>query len=147
MTHADYENLGDGNALDAYQSAAMETAIYPGQGTPMGLLYVSLKLNGEAGELAEHVGKAMRDDALFGSRRILVGQRMAGGEPVTAVFCNSLTPERRNAIIREAGDVLWYIAAVCREMGVRLSDVAATNIDKLNSRKKRGSLRGSGDNR
>src|SRR5688572_7118544 len=47
------------NLLDEYQRIATQSAIYPGKGTPLGLNYVALKGAGEAGEFAEHVGKAM----------------------------------------------------------------------------------------
>ena len=67
ITAADVAYVEAIGTLDAYQAAATKTAIYPGQGTPLGLAYCALKLNGEAGEFAEHVGKAMRDDALRGS--------------------------------------------------------------------------------
>jgi len=43
--------------MDEYQIIASGSAIYPGRGTPLGLAYCALKLNGEAGELAEHVGQ------------------------------------------------------------------------------------------
>jgi hypothetical protein len=51
--------------LDNYQRFALKSAIYPGKGTPFGLIYVALKGSGEAGEFAEHVGKAMRDDGMI----------------------------------------------------------------------------------
>ena len=119
-------SLVDGNALDEYQRLATKTAIYPGCGTPLGLMYVALKMNGEAGEFAEHIGKAMRDDN-FGS--------------------SPLTSERRLALIKEVGDVLWYLSAACNELGIRLSTAATTNLEKLQSRTERGKLSGSGDNR
>lgn len=37
--------------LEQYQAATAETAIYPGQGSIMGLAYCGLKLNGEVAEL------------------------------------------------------------------------------------------------
>lgn len=115
------------NALDMYQKIAQGSAIYPGKGQPMGLVYCALKLNGEAGELAEHVGKALRDDD-YG-------------------YGSPMKPERREAIIKEIGDGLWYLAAICSEFGLTLSEVAAINLDKLCSRGERGVLQGSGDNR
>lgn len=123
--------------LNHYQRLATRTAIYPGQGTPLGLAYVALKLNGEAGEFAEHVGKAMRDDGFmpFGPRTELVHLDVA------------LTPERRALLIKEIGDVLWYLSAACNELGISLKDAAAENLDKLASRSQRGTLQGSGDNR
>jgi len=50
-------------------------------------------------------------------------------------------------IAGEVGDVLWYAAALCSDLGLSLGDVAAKNLNKLNSRKTRGVLSGSGDNR
>lgn len=118
------------NALDLYQVIATKSAIYPGRGTPLGLAYVALKLNGEAGEFAEHVGKAMRDDGL-----------MAFADRV------HLEPERRELLIKEIGDVLWYLSAACNELGICLSEAALTNIRKLHDRSQRDALRGSGDER
>jgi NTP pyrophosphatase (non-canonical NTP hydrolase) len=50
-------------------------------------------------------------------------------------------------VIKELGDVLWYIAVIAHDLDIRLEDIAATNIEKLSSRKVRGTLTGSGDNR
>ena len=58
-----------------------------------------------------------------------------------------LTPERRTAMTKELGDVLWYCANLAHELGTTLEDVAQGNLDKLFSRKERGTLQGSGDNR
>jgi NTP pyrophosphatase (non-canonical NTP hydrolase) len=121
---ADFKVYGD---MDIYQEVSSGSAIYPGIGTNLGLIYCALKLNGEAGELAEHVGKAMRDDNL-----------MIYGE---------LTKERRELIIKELGDCLWYIAAISRELKLSLVEVAETNLDKLLDRQQRNALQGSGDNR
>ena len=122
-----YDPLEDNMILlNTYQQIATGTAVYPGQGTPLGLIYCALKMNGEAGEFAEHVGKAMRDDALMGF---------------------GLTPERRTLLVKEVGDVLWYLSAACTELGITLSEAANVNLRKLHDRKTRGALQGSGDNR
>lgn len=123
--------------LTDYQQIATGTAIYPGQGTPLGLAYVALKMNGEAGEFAEHVGKAMRDDRLMTSIGFYDDEAPVPG----------LTVERRDSLIKEVGDVLWYAAAACTELGITLEDAANTNLAKLYSRLQRGTLSGSGDNR
>lgn len=142
ITDADLEKFKnnsdyDDNALDLYQQIATKSAIYPGQGTPLGLVYVALKLNGEAGEVAEHVGKAMRDDALmkgyFKNIKILA--------PYV------LTTDRLNLLVKEIGDVLWYLSAACNELGITLSSAAQTNLEKLLDRTKRDALQGSGDDR
>jgi len=43
--------------------------------------------------------------------------------------------------------VLWYVAALCEELDVSLQGVAAYNIIKLQSRMKRGKIKGKGDSR
>jgi NTP pyrophosphatase (non-canonical NTP hydrolase) len=107
--------------LSEYQSLSRRTATYPHAGADM--TYPALGLCGEAGEVAEKVKKAIRDD---------------GGV---------LTPERREALSRELGDVLWYLAQLATEAGLELDEIAAENLDKLFSRQERGVLRGSGDDR
>jgi NTP pyrophosphatase (non-canonical NTP hydrolase) len=126
ITEYDIARAYSENTLDAYQEIAIKSAIFPGQGGPLGLIYCSLKLNGEAGELAEHVGKAMRDDGF-------------GPEP--------LTNARKELIIKELGDVLWYVSAIADGLGISLRDVAIGNLEKLKSRTDRDALRGSGDER
>jgi len=82
-----------------------------------------LGLCGEAGECAEKVKKAIRDD---------------GG---------ILTPERTVALASELGDVLWYLAQLATEAGLDLDEVAQLNLDKLAARQAANVLHGSGDNR
>ncbi len=143
VTRADvdfYAYHEDKRALDEYQRLATRSAIYPGQGTPLGLAYVALKMNGEAGEFAEHVGKSMRDDRL-------INVIHDGEHHVDAISFESITPERRELLIKEIGDVLWYLSAACNELGISLSEAAVTNLRKLADRSERGKLQGSGDNR
>lgn len=135
ITEDDVKAFGERPTLSAYQRAATKSAIYPGQGTALGLAYVGLKLNGEAGEFAEHVGKAMRDDALIKP------------EGKNEFYSGELTPERRALLVKEAGDVLWYLSAACNELGIDLAEAAYTNLCKLCDRANRGKLQGSGDER
>lgn len=145
ITHEDVAMFRSGdnamNAADLYQQIATKYAIYPGQGTPLGLAYIALKLNGEAGEIAEHVGKAMRDDDLMGT----VGWVQPDGTSQSGP--NDLTGERRALLRKEIGDVLWYASAACNELGISLSEAMTENLQKLCDRTDRGALRGSGDDR
>lgn len=129
--------------MQDYQRIATKSAIYPGQGTPLGLAYVALKLNGEAGEFAEHVGKAMRDDEYMPYAQL----NDVDLDKQFVCLTGNLTPERRTALLKEIGDVLWYLSAACNELGVSLSDVALMNLEKLCDRGERDKLRGSGDER
>jgi NTP pyrophosphatase (non-canonical NTP hydrolase) len=106
--------------LSDYQDRSRRTAQYPRDAW---LAYPSLGLVGEAGEVAEHVKKAIRDD---------------GG---------TVSDERREALAMELGDVLWYVAQLASELGLELEEIAQENLEKLSSRQQRGVLSGSGDNR
>jgi NTP pyrophosphatase (non-canonical NTP hydrolase) len=104
--------------INTYQQEAAKTAIYSNK-----LIYPTLGLAGEAGEIANKVKKILRDNA---------------GE---------LAEDVRQNLISELGDVLWYIAALATDLGVELSEVADKNVEKLHSRKNRGVIGGSGDDR
>lgn len=133
----------DYQQINHYQEIATKSATYPGQGTPLGLAYLALKLNGEAGELAEHVGKAMRDDDLV----VPFEEKEPGGVTAKYFGYTELEPIRRELIIKEIGDILWYLSAACNELGITLSSAALTNLEKLCDRSERDALQGSGDNR
>jgi len=112
------EYLNNAGILDTYQSSAWSFQMPSSTNTE----YLGLGLCGEAGEVASLLAKAKRDGA---AGAILVGQNMA----------------------KELGDVLWMVAALATFHGLKLSDIARGNIDKLTSRKARGVIGGSGDNR
>jgi NTP pyrophosphatase (non-canonical NTP hydrolase) len=108
--------------MDDYQSKALTTVLSTGDSFK-DLLHWVLGLNGEAGEVAEKLKKIIRDK-------------------------NSVVSDEDKAeLAKELGDVLWYLAVFASELGVPLSGIARGNIDKLQSRKARGMLGGSGDNR
>jgi NTP pyrophosphatase (non-canonical NTP hydrolase) len=106
--------------LSEYQRRSRQTAQYPREAW---LAYPALGLAGEAGEIAEHAKKAIRDD---------------GG---------TVSEERRAKMSKELGDVLWYVAQLATELGLDLDRIAAENLEKLLSRQERGVLSGSGDER
>ena len=54
---------------------------------------------------------------------------------------------KKQEILKELGDVLWYVAQVASELGLSLDKIANQNIEKLYSRLERGKLSGSGDSR
>jgi NTP pyrophosphatase (non-canonical NTP hydrolase) len=106
--------------LDEYQEFALRTAIYPAK---WAIIYPSMKLAGEAGEVAEKAAKVLRDE---------------GGYFDTSA---------KVRIADEVGDVLWYCAATAKDLGFSLDEIAHRNLQKLQSRADRGVLGGSGDNR
>lgn len=106
-----------------YEAEAAQTAVYPEAGTASNsaLAYVTLGLTGEAGELANKVKKILRGDGFSWADR--------------------------DAVVAELGDVLWYVAAMARELQVPLDSVARINLRKLEERQANGTIKGSGDNR
>ena len=109
--------------MNEYQKAAKDTVVYE----PIGKvpLYPALGLAGEAGEVANKVKKYIRVDG------------------INAEFNH----EEKKELVKELGDVLWYLAVLADECGYTLEEVAQMNINKLMSRKERGVLHGDGDNR
>jgi NTP pyrophosphatase (non-canonical NTP hydrolase) len=109
--------------FNQYQELCKTTAIYPKVGNGTLSLYPFLGLGGEVGEVLEIVKKTERDAA------------------------GVLNEERKTHLIKELGDVLWYISAIATDLNIEFNEVAQTNIDKLAKRKENNTLNGSGDNR
>lgn len=131
------------NALDDYKVLAVRSAIYPGKGTPFGLMYAALGL-AEAGEVQNKVKKIFRDDNIL---QFSETPETIGDVTFSAVMWTSVSAERKAQIIKELGGVLWYVAACCDELDIKLTDVAVANLEELASRAARGTLGGDGDNR
>ena len=106
--------------INEYQNLALETAIYPRK---YKVIYPALGITGEAGECSDKIKKVIRDN---------------NGE---------FTDEKKKEIAKEIGDVLWYCAALANDIGYSLDEIANLNIEKLQSRKVRNKINGSGDNR
>jgi NTP pyrophosphatase (non-canonical NTP hydrolase) len=117
----------DRMTFEEYHQLIADTANYPGVG--FNLVYPALGLAGEAGEASEKVKKLWRDHGVT-SRLELEREGLDNA-----------------AIIKELGDVLWYVDALATELGVTLEHVARVNTEKLISRLNRGTLAGQGDER
>jgi len=115
------KNMKNKLTFSQYQKSAWSTAIYPNKGN--NIIYPTLGLAGETGEICEKIKKIIRDDN------------------------GKVSQENKLLLTKELGDVLWYISALSKELSLSLNNVAKTNIIKLKDRQKRNKLRGSGDNR
>lgn len=82
--------------------------------------YLFAGLAGETGELCSLYAKSVRD---------------------------GINSDFMDNVKKEIGDVLWFVAVIAHYHGLSLEDVAQANIDKLESRRKRNVITGSGDNR
>ena len=89
--------------------------------TDHAIVYPTLGLVNEAGEVAGKIKKIFRDK---------------GGD---------ISEDDRAALKSELGDVLWYLTQICTELDLSLEEVAAQNITKLFDRLERGVIRGEGD--
>ncbi len=107
--------------FNEYQKKSRRTAKYPAIGHPV--IYPSLGLVNEAGEVAGKIKKVFRDKD------------------------GVISDETRDALKAELGDVLWYIAQVATELDLSLEEIAEYNITKLYDRLERGKIKGDGDNR
>ncbi len=107
--------------FSTYQTKSRKTALYPAIGHPV--IYPTLGLTNEAGEVAGKIKKIFRD------KNGVIGEA------------------ERAALKGELGDVLWYLSQVCTELDLSLDEVAEANIEKLYSRLERGKIGGDGDNR
>ena len=120
------ENKGSESllTLNEYQSMALETAIYPEE---LKVIYPTLGITGEAGEVSDKIKKLIRDKGYKGG---LIED----------------TKDQED-IALELGDVLWYVATLAHDIGFTLEQVAMMNYFKLQKRKEQNKLGGSGDHR
>lgn len=106
-----------------YEKMAADTDTYTDKTSMERLLYAALGIAGESGEVAEKLKKILRDEY------------------------DLISSLRRDELKDELGDILWYVAKAARELGVSLEDVALANLQKIQSRRRRGKISGSGDHR
>jgi NTP pyrophosphatase (non-canonical NTP hydrolase) len=107
--------------FDDYQQGAEEYATYPGRMLRSGIMYAGLVLTEEAGEAAGKIKRYIRGDMGYA--------------------------ELQEGIEKELGDVLWAMAELCTQLNLSMDRVAEVSLRKLASRKERGMLHGSGDDR
>jgi len=108
---------------DEYQAFTKTTVVYPSLDQAkhekiVEVMYLTLGLTGETGEIAEKVKKWYRDEKL--------------DVPL---------------IEKEIGDVCWYLARICDTLGLSFNNVLEKNVQKLSKRKADQKLHGSGDER
>lgn len=129
--------------LNEYQEKAMSTCMP----SCKNISYMLLNLVGEVGEFSSKLAKAIRKN------QVSIGGKTSVNRNILTVRDDS--PETLefdvlsfdDELKKEAGDILWQLAGLYRVMGWNLEDVAQGNLDKLASRKARGVIDGSGDNR
>jgi len=111
-------------SMNEYQADVATTMIYKWK-----IIYPVLGLASEAGEVADKIKKLIRDENI----------KFDGNE--------YLSERQRAEILYELGDVLWYVAALSRDLGISLNELAHMNLEKLRIRQMGNKLSGSGDHR
>ncbi|XKT74579.1 MAG: nucleoside triphosphate pyrophosphohydrolase family protein [Patescibacteria group bacterium UBA2163] len=106
-----------------YQTKASSTNTQTEKGAQFMLMYLSMGLAGESGEVVEKLKKVVRNDD------------------------GVVTDEKREDLKKELGDVLWYLSQFADALGISFDDVAEANIAKLADRAKRDVIKSEGDNR
>lgn len=94
--------------FDEYQKESKKSVVYPYAGSNP--VFPALGLAGEAGEIADQVKKAIRDDH------------------------GAFSERRKTQMKEEMGDALWYIAQIATELGLSLEDIASVNLIKIRKR-------------
>lgn len=104
-----------------YQKKSVETVVDLGERD--NLIHFTFGLAGEVGEVTERIKKVHRDKDF------------------------KFDEDDYKYLEKEIGDILWYVSQLATALNLSLEEIAVKNTDKLQSRKKRGKLQGSGDNR
>jgi NTP pyrophosphatase (non-canonical NTP hydrolase) len=91
--------------LDDYQALAART-LGRDRTREQQIANAALGLAGEAGEVADQIKKHLFHDF----------------------------PLDEAEVVKELGDCLWYVAAMCTTLGLSLDRVAQTNVEKLRRR-------------
>ena len=107
--------------LNEFQKKALATRLHTANKE-----YIRNGLVAEVGEYMGHYSKMQRDGHKWGFDE----------------FSNNARLRRK-----EIGDILWFVAALAEDEGMSLDLVAEEVISKLQDRKNRGVLQGSGDER
>jgi len=106
--------------FEEYQLETQLTAFYPHD---IAVLYCTIALAGETGEVSEKIKKVFRDNN------------------------GKFTRDKVIEVAKELGDVLWYVSQLAKELNLSLDTIAKGNLFKLRERMEKGKLAGSGDNR
>ena len=111
--------------FDDYQKQAITTDVYGGKGDVLSIAFLNkvLGLAGETGEIAEKVKKLQRNQS------------------------GKMSATDRQELLKEIGDVLWYLSAISYYLDEPLGNIAESNLSKLFDRKKRDVIKSKGDNR
>lgn len=119
--------------LNEYQEKAMATCMPSCKNE----IYAINGLMAEVGEINDKIAKGVRKGFL----------RIDNNRLVWNTTSEEDVAEYRKGLILEAGDCLWMLALLSRQLGYTLDEMAMANIEKLRDRATRGVIDGEGDHR
>lgn len=108
--------------FDDYQKQALTTAI-TNPDPLMDKTIWAMGISGEAGEVLEKWKK------------------------IVAYKDGVISDDDKAELIKELGDVVWYVAVMAHSLGISFDEVMERNVQKLADRQQRNILKGAGDNR
>ena len=108
--------------FDEYQKRALSSAIVHKDSLMAKTIWV-MGVAGEAGEVVEKWKK------------------------IVAYRQGKISDEDRIELIKELGDVVWYIAVLAHALDMSFDEVMTINLQKLSDRTRRNVVKGEGDNR
>jgi len=126
-----------GTALNAVLGMGGEIGEIYGKLSTMNLIYLD-EVSDAVNTIGDLIVSGLVCEALKKRTRV---------DKLEAINFDKLTEKEKAELANEVADVVWYLASFCRKLGQNFGDVMQRNVDKLSSRKERGLLHGSGDNR
>ena len=112
--------------LDEYQTRAMSTRL----DSCDNVTYMAFGLVAEVGELADKIAKWKRKKEAYVTDDRLVFDTWQMNE----------VDEKHAELMKELGDVLWFVSGIADHFGYSLSEVAEMNLEKLAGRKSKGTI-------
>ena len=127
------------DAFQRYQEFTRATRVELYPDGLIGVMTTALQKAAEAGEVAGKFAKSLRDDIIW--------QELAALGHVQTPICANIPDERRNQILNELSDDMYYISEMCNHFGISILDLMEINVHKLAKRVANGTIQGQGDNR
>lgn len=125
----------DGEEFQNFQNFTRATRVERNPDGLLGVMTTALQKGAESGEVQGKFAKSLRDDPFWQHIDMHVS------------VCLQLPDERRNQILHELSDDLYYISEMCNHFGISILDLMEINVHKLMKRANANTIQGSGDNR
>lgn len=136
--------VSDRPTFHAYATEVLQYGVYPENRR---LEYPAHGLAGEVSEVAEYFESVLAETINYIR---MVRHAGASTEIIKKMIRDDggvLNADRRAKLLKELGDVLWYVAAVAADAGSSLEEVAQINRTKLAERNAKGLIHGEGSGR